>query len=217
MWVGKQHSRHVCILAGVSATVSQTPTALLSFRNVDVTISGSSFSRLDGGRGGSVVSYSGGSLTVEDTTFSGCSAAGNDSAVLLVDGATLAVTGSRFLNNYSEFAGGAILATDSSIRISGSRWACCSESKLQTYYELCLEQSIVRSNVFRSSLKCSSTLPTRPSVHRRLSGFLLWVRHINAAPQLLRRGRSLAAQRAIVFQATSASIIALLGHAHGHV
>lgn len=180
MWVGKQHSRHVCILAGVSATVSQTPTALLSFRNVDVTIRGSSFSRLDGGRGGSVVSYSGGTLTVEDTTFSGCSAAGNDSAVLLVDGATLAVTASRFLDNYSEFAGGAILASDSRVTISGSRWACCRECpKCQTCHNLCLEPSTVQNTVFSSSLTCGQAhTADQARCPQTIFCFLLWVRHI---------------------------------------
>ncbi len=108
--------------AGVEATVDQTPTALLSFTDASLTISASAFTRLDSGRSGAVLSFSGGSVELSDSTFTACSAAGNDSAVVLVSGARLSVTNSRFVDNYSEFAGGAISAIKSSVTVSGSRW-----------------------------------------------------------------------------------------------
>ncbi len=109
------------IRAGVTAAVSADAKALLSITGSNLVISGSAFANLDGGRGGSVLSISGGSAQLQDTTFTACSAAGNGSAVLQASGTTLTVSGSSFSNNYADYQGGAISATRSALRITGSR------------------------------------------------------------------------------------------------
>ena len=98
------------------------PTALLAISGGSVSIVGSSLAGLDGGRAGSVLSISGGaSVALEDTTISGCSAAGETAAVVAVSGATLSVSGSTFEGNFADYAGGAIGATNSRLTIAGSR------------------------------------------------------------------------------------------------
>ena len=109
-------------LAGVTATLDAAATSLVTLSDASVTITGSSFSNLDGGQAGSVLSFDGGSVALEQTTFSGCSAAGPGNSVLAVSGATLTVSASSFTGNYADSYGGAIGASDSSLHISGSRW-----------------------------------------------------------------------------------------------
>jgi hypothetical protein len=127
--------------AGVTATVDASPAALLAISSGSVSIAGSSFADLDGGAGGSVLSVSGGaSVALEDTTVSGCSAAGQGSAVVAVSGATLSVSGSTFDGNFADYAGGAIGATNSRLTIAASRSALHAGGADRAIH-LCLQDS----------------------------------------------------------------------------